>query len=163
MAPEELKKTEQNKDVLEIYKLLVGMADHVSQRRQSANSFYLTMNTAIIGGAAYLSNSAFGGLGTIAISAAGIAICFLWMRAMESYRSLNSAKFRVIKTLEARLPVSPFTEEWDILMGEEAQRKHKPFYKIEVWVPIVFMCVHAAQLLVHVPWREFILAAPASV
>ncbi|RDD97660.1 hypothetical protein DTW92_07525 [Paracoccus pantotrophus] len=41
-----------DKEVLEIYKMLVEMADRVSQRRQSANSFYLTVNTAIIGGAA---------------------------------------------------------------------------------------------------------------
>ena len=34
---------------LEIYKLYVQMADNISARRQSANSFFLTVNTAIIG------------------------------------------------------------------------------------------------------------------
>ena len=35
--------------VLEIYKLYVQSADNISARRQSANSFFLSVNTAIIG------------------------------------------------------------------------------------------------------------------
>lgn len=149
----EPEKTPPEKDVLEIYKMLVEMADRVSQRRQSANSFYLTVNTAIIGGAAYLSQSAFGHLGTWAVSAAGIAICVLWIRAVVSYKSLNAAKFEVITALEERLPVSPYKDEWAILDVDGDGKRHKPFHKTEVLVPIVFMCVHGVQLLAEVPWH----------
>lgn len=148
--------TPRDKDVLEIYKMLVEMADRVSQRRQSANSFYLTVNTAIIGGAAYLSQSTFGHLGTWAVSAAGIAICVLWIRAVVSYKSLNAAKFEVITALEDRLPVTPYKDEWAILDVDGDGKRHKPFHKTEVLVPMVFMCVHGAQLLVGVPWQALI-------
>ncbi|MEO1987641.1 MAG: hypothetical protein ABGX47_13510 [Martelella sp.] len=145
-----------DRDVLEIYKMLVEMADRVSQRRQSANSFYLTVNTAIIGGTAYLSQSTFGQLSKWAVSCAGIAICILWIRAVVSYKSLNAAKFEVITALEERLPVSPYRDEWTILDVDGDGKRHKPFHKTEVLVPIVFMCVHAAQLLAELPWQALI-------
>lgn len=148
--------TSQDKDIIEIYKMLVEMADRVSHRRQSANSFYLTVNTAIIGGAAYLSQSALGHLGTWAISCAGIAICALWIRAVVSYKSLNAAKFEVITALEERLPVSPYKDEWAILDVDGDGKRHTPFHKTEVLVPIVFICVHAGQLLAEVPWKMLI-------
>lgn len=153
MSQGEPEKAAQDKDVLEIYKMLVEMADRVSERRQSANSFYLSVNTAIIGGAAYLSQSAFGELGTLAVSAAGIAICFLWVRSVVSYKSLNAAKFEVITALEDRLPISPFKDEWAILDVDGDGKRHKPFHRTEVLVPVVFMVVHAAQLLAQVPWK----------
>lgn len=153
MSQGEPEKAAQDKDELEIYKMLVEMADRVSERRQSANSFYLSVNTAIIGGAAYLSQSAFGELGTLAVSAAGIAICFLWVRSVVSYKSLNAAKFEVITALEDRLPISPFKDEWAILDVDGDGKRHKPFHRTEVLVPVVFMAVHAAQLLAQVPWK----------
>lgn len=153
MSHGEPEKPSQDKDVLDIYKILVEMADRVSQRRQSANSFYLTVNTAIIGGAAYLSQSEFGHVGSLAVSAAGIAICFLWVRAVVSYKSLNAAKFKVITALEERLPVSPYTDEWAILDVDGDGKKHKPFHKTEMLVPIVFGLVHGAQFLAQVPWE----------
>ena len=151
--PDEREKAAKEKDVLEIYMMLVEMADRVSERRQSANSFYLSVNTAIIGGAAYLSQSAFGALGTLAVSAAGIAICFLWIRSVVSYKSLNAAKFEVITALEERLPVSPYKDEWAILDVDGDGKRHKPFHKTEILVPIVFMVVHAVQFLAQVPWH----------
>lgn len=152
MSLSEWKKPSADQNVLEIYKMVVEMADRVSQRRQSANSFYLTVNTAIIGGAAYLSQSQFGDIGTLAVSLAGIVICFLWVRTVTSYKSLNAAKFEVITALEEHLPVSPYKDEWGILHVDGARKKYNPFYKTEILVPAVFGVVHGVQLLVRVPW-----------
>lgn len=146
----------QDEHLLDIYKLLVEMADRVSQRRQSANSFYLTVNTAIIGGAAYLSQSINSHLNTWAVSCAGIAICVLWIRSIVSYKSLNAAKFEVITALEKELPVSPFKDEWAILDVDGDGKRHKPFHKTEVLVPIIFMGVHSTQILSQIPWRAFL-------
>jgi len=144
----------QDNDVLEIYKMFVEMADRVSQRRQSANSFYLTVNTGIIGGTAYLSRSDASYLDTFALSLAGIAICFLWVQGVRSYKLLNSAKFEVIHTLEERLPVSPFKDEWTYLTKDGDGKKHKPFNEIEKRVPIVLGIMHGTQLLLQVPWQS---------
>lgn len=155
------KRTESD-GILEIYKMLVEMADRVSQRRQSANSFYLTVNTAIIGGSAYLAQSSNGPLATWAVSLAGIAICTLWIMSVISYKTLNSAKFRVITALEECLPASPFKDEWGILDVDGDGKRHKPFHKIEVFVPIVFMAVHGAQLVGAIPWQTLLTCGLSS-
>lgn len=130
------------------------IADRVSQRRQSANSFYLAVNTAIIGGVIYLSQPAIGQLGISAISVAGIAICILWIRILDSYKSLNAAKFEVIIDLEKRLSASPYKDEWAILDVDGDNKGHKPFYKTEKLVPIVFIFVHIVLFVLHIPWRR---------
>jgi hypothetical protein len=43
--------------LLEQYKLYVEMADRISGRRQSANSFFLSVNTAIIAAVGYVNFS----------------------------------------------------------------------------------------------------------
>lgn len=138
-------------ETLEIYKLLVEMADRVSQRRQAANSFYLTVNTAIIGAAAYIVQGA-EDFNNWPISLAGIAICILWMRAVLSYKSLNSAKFKVIIELENQLSVTAYKDEWEFLK-EAGTKRHTPFHKTEILVPFVFIFVHAAQFAISLPWK----------
>ena len=124
------------------------------ERRQTANSFYLTVNTAIIGGSAYLSKSNYG---SAAVSIAGIMICALWIRAVVSYKSLNSAKFEVITSLENSLPVSPYSDEWAILSAEDKGTRHRPFHATEIQVPRVFMCVHASQVFTAISWCSYII------
>ena len=140
-------KTHHDQGVLDIYKLLVEMADRVSHRRQAANSFYLTVNTAIIGSTAYLAKFELNQLATWAISVAGILICALWIMSVLSYKSLNSAKFKVITKLEERLPVTPYKDEWAILDANDDGKRHRPFHKTEVLVPGIFVFVHAAQII----------------
>ena len=46
--------SEYNAHLLEQYKLYVQMADNISARRQTANSFFLTLNTTIAGLVGYI-------------------------------------------------------------------------------------------------------------
>lgn len=75
------------KSVVDIYKILIDTADKVSQRRQNANNFYLSVNTAITGAAAYLSAIGNPNANIIIISLAGIVVCALWKRNIDSYGS----------------------------------------------------------------------------
>lgn len=45
--PESAYGPEYKPHLLELYKLYVEMADHISDRREKANSFFLTINTAL--------------------------------------------------------------------------------------------------------------------
>src|SRR4051812_21336358 len=69
--------------VVDIYKILIDMADKVSQRRQNANSFYLSVNTAITGASAYLSATTVGAANVLVISLAGILVCLSWKRSID--------------------------------------------------------------------------------
>ena len=136
--------------VLEIYKLAVEMADRVSARRATANSFYLALHSALAG---FLLFSVSGrGLGAalsesllVLTTAAGLVLAVLWRISLANYQQLNKAKFEAINQLEERLPVKLFTAEWGIL---ERGRKDgwKRLYRELGWperqVPVVFMTTY---------------------
>lgn len=138
----------------EQYKLMVEMADRVSQRRQAANSFYLSINTILVGGSAY-----FGG-GTpplktaLLVSLAGLLACRYWSRSILSYKTLNTAKFGVINEMERSLASQPFTDEWTLLDPDGDGKKHNSFYETEKLVPRVFVCIYLFQAVTAIPWQS---------
>lgn len=130
--------------LLEQYKLYVEMADRISSRRQSANSFFLSVNTAIIALISYINwestnDSSFYWL----VSLAGMALCFMWYRLVRSYKDLNAAKFKVIHEMEAKLPVAPYDSEWEKVGKGKNSKLYIPFTYIEIYIPWVFFVIHA--------------------
>ncbi len=133
--------------LLEQYKLYVEMADRISSRRQSANSFFLSVNTAIIALISYINwesanDSSFYWL----VSLAGMALCFMWYRLVRSYKDLNTAKFKVIHEMEAKLPVAPYDSEWEKVGKGKNSKLYLPFTHIEIYIPWVFFVIHAFVL-----------------
>lgn len=136
--------------LLEQYRLYVEMTDRISHRRQNANGFGLSINTALFGIVGLVvSRCTPGQVLTLitAISVAGMLMCYAWYRLICSYRDLNTAKFKVIHAIEARLPIAPYAAEW-LAAGEGQNPKlYKPFSHIELWIPRVFMMAYGAALL----------------
>jgi len=124
---------------LEIYKLYTQMADNISARRQSANSFLLTANIAIIAFVGYVGENP----GNFIVSLSGMALCFIWYRIIRSYKDLNSGKFKVIHEIEKELPLSPYDAEWEALGRGKDSKRYLPFTNIEIWVPGIFGILHA--------------------
>ena len=91
--------------LIEQYKLYVEMADRVSARRQASSSFFLSVNTAIVGIVEYLNfgttSKPDGGF-FFAVAIAGVVLSLLWYRIIRSYRDLNAAKFKVIHEVEKK-------------------------------------------------------------
>lgn len=139
--------------LIEQYKLYVEMADRISSRRQTANSYFLSINTALLSFVGYVGvKDSSGYLWLIAV--AGIALSYLWYRLIRSYQDLNTAKFKVVHEIEKRLPLSPYDAEWGA-MGRGANPKlYKPFTHIETGVPWVFVVLYALVTLLSFPWRE---------
>jgi len=151
-----LKKTEaeygaQYRDhFLEIYKLYVDTAEKTISRRQSSNSFLLTVNTALIAVTGYIHVGVDGGSTPQyywAVSLAGMLLCLAWYRLIRSYRGLNSGKFKVIHAMEQHLPAAPFDHEWEIFGKGKDPKKYLSFSKVEAIVPWVFLCLHAVVFL----------------
>ena len=71
----------------------------ISSRRQSANSYFLSINTALIAVVGFaqrqLPQSQHWKL-PITIAVAGMILSYLWLRLIRSYKDLNSGKFKVI-------------------------------------------------------------------
>ena len=140
--------------VLEIYKLYVEMADRISMRRQAANSFFLTINSAIVALVGYVNTIAksdkSASLFYILVAVAGMVLSYLWYRLVLSYKQLNSGKFKVIHKIEAMLPIRPYDTEWDALGRGKDPNLYKPFTHIEIMVPWVFFFLHAVVFLVSI-------------
>lgn len=132
-------------DKLEIYKLYVEMTDRISSRRQATNSFFLSVNTAVVALASYVQ---FGNVETAndnlywLISPAGMTLCFMWFGLVTSYHHLNSGKFKVIHAIEESLPIAPYDAEWEALGRGKNRRLFMPFTRIERLVPWVFCALH---------------------
>lgn len=136
--------------LIEQYKLYVELTDRISIRRQEANTFYLTVNTALVTVAGFLSGlSGFGVVWPIAIGLAGLILCYTWYRLIRSYRDLNSGKFLVVHAYEQLLPTQPYKAEW-VAVGEGKNSKlYLPFTHIEVRVPWVFFALYVLLLLLN--------------
>lgn len=138
---------------IELYKLMVEMADRVSQRRQAANSFYLTLNTLIFGSTAYVRTVEVAAPTIFALSVAGILASMLWSAGISSYKTLNTAKFAVIHDMESELHFQPFAQEWKKLDPDQDGIRHKPFHITESAVPRIFVALYLFQIVLAVDWK----------
>ena len=133
--------------LLDQYRLLVESSERVVARRQTANTFFLSINSALLIAAGVLFREGDvmsvvgGGVGT-ALSLAGLLICFVWRRMVTSFRQLNTAKFEIIHLLEQHLPAAVFKAEWAALGEGEDPSRYRPFTRLETWIPMGLMSLY---------------------
>jgi hypothetical protein len=152
----------------EHYKLFVEMMDKTSERRNGANSFFITANGTVLA----IFSTAIGLLSgeitqrnllgflvmDVVIVTTGIAICVIWYLLLQSYQQLNGAKFQAINRMASRLSSQPYSAEWAAL-GQNASKadelsvdlrttrpKAKKYLKltsVEAMTPVVFGMLYA--------------------
>jgi hypothetical protein len=127
--------------LLEQYKLYVKIADKISERRATTNTFYISLLTALL---ALLSiTSVKGTFVTIqnfllpGVAFLGLVLCGVWFINLYSYRQLNSGKFSVIHEMEQQLPYHCYAREWEILGRGRETKKYLPLTHVEQFVPIL--------------------------
>jgi hypothetical protein len=127
------------------YKLYVESTEKISDRRQNANNFFLTINTVLI--------SVFGlsfqikvledlGWLKILLAILGITICVIFWFLLRAYKQLNTAKFKVIHEIEEGLPLSLYDYEWEVLGEGKDKKIYYPFSHIELLIPWVFGLIY---------------------
>ena len=127
--------------LLEQYKLYVESADKISSRRDSANHFYLTLNSGLFAISGYLSLLNKQSFIFVIIPIIGILISIYWLKTISSYKNLNSGKFRVIHELEKSLPANLFSYEWQII-GKGKTREYVPITIVEKGIPKIFTLMY---------------------
>jgi len=149
--------------LLEQYKVYQNSAENISTRRQTANSFFVTINTALVSLISYLSfglpdpNNYYW-----LIALGGISISYMWYRLIRSYRDLNSAKFKVIHEIEKCLPIRPYDAEWEAVGRGNNSKLYLPFTHVEVFIPWVFLALHSVAFIHSFPLeviKEYINAS----
>ena len=140
-----------NDHLLEQYKLYVEMADRISQRRDQSNRFYVTIVSAlaaivvIIARFGVPENGALLEVAFLVVGLFGLALSVVWHFNIRSYRTLNSAKFDIINSIEKQLPYAGYSKEWEILSNPPASRpQYQQLTRVEQFVPVIFMALFTA-------------------
>ena len=125
--------------VLAQWQTCVEMANSVSQRRDTMNNIFVTLNLAIV--AAISINW---DVKSLFILVAGIVVSVIWLLFIRNYKLLNTEKFNVINDIEKKLPVKPFNDEWKRL---EKNKKYKDGTKLEKILPIMFIVLYLIAII----------------
>jgi hypothetical protein len=138
--------------ILQLYLNAVEMADRVSARRGSANSFFLSLQAGLATVVTFSTSGTTKVLddqwSAALLALVGLVISATWWMVLRTYRDLNRAKFQVINDIEAsHLPVQPFTDEWQVLKNDPVRGwrgRYAEFGTVERVVPCAFAVVYVA-------------------
>lgn len=135
-----MEQEDKKQDVLAIWQTCVEMANGVSQRRDTMNNLFVTLNIAVIAAVSWMWD-----VKTVFLCVAGLVICVVWLLYINNFKRLKTAKFRVIYDLEERLGVTPFKDEWDIL---KKTKRYLEGTKLERILPIAFALGYAVVFVI---------------
>jgi len=140
-----------NDHLMEQYKLYVEMTDRVSIRRAQTNQFYITLLSGLLALLSIIIErniiSTFQNIVITAVAFLGLVLCFLWNVNINSYRQLNSAKFKIIHELEKNLPYPCYDKEWEILGEGKKQKIYFQLTRVEQYVPIIIAIMYSILLV----------------
>jgi len=141
--------------MFEEYKLYVDIMDKTSNRRDSSNNFYLTLNSAIV----TLSTLLYGfstcpaylaDFWLIIVGIIGLIVCASWLQTIKSYKKLNEGRFKIIHLLEEKLPAKIFNAEWTYLKkgNEESKSEYIELTNTEIKIPKVFGLIYVTIVII---------------
>ena len=132
----------------EQYRIYLASAEKISDRRDSANRYFLTINSALLFamGVVFRYDPDDGVIIIIGLSLLGVFMNIIFWALINSYRQLNRAKFALIQEMEEHLPVQLYAKEWHSLGEGQDPGRYRPFSKVEGYVPIVFGVFHFISL-----------------
>lgn len=132
--------------LFEQYKLYVDSIEKISDRRQNANNYFITINTALISligfSIQYNFLSSVSWLKAI-VAVVGILICVIFWFLIRSYKQINTGKFKVLHEIESKLPMNLYEYEWEVLGKGEKYNIYYPFSHVELFIPWAFGIIYA--------------------
>lgn len=138
--------------VLDLYKLMVESSEGLVNRRQAVNTFFLTINGAILTGAGIIIQSSgsnrYNAIGVLVLEIAGAILCLAWRSLIYSFGQLNSGKFRVINSIEMHLKAAIYAAEWEALGRGENPKVYRSFTSREIWVPNALFVLHLIAAII---------------
>lgn len=133
------------------YKFFLQTSEDLVERRQNANNFYITINSAFI--------ALFGTLLTFEIemfykviigaifAVMGIVLSLSWIKMLDSYGMLNTSKMKIIGCLERNLPASLYAAEWEAMSDRLNKKKYVSFTESEKQIPKIFIVLYVLVLI----------------
>ena len=138
-------------ELLDQYKLFQKTSEDLVARRQTVNSFYISVNGAMVTLVGVV-------MGIVEMPAkiyvlvfmciVGIILDMSWISILESYGMLNSAKMKVIRLLEEQLPVLLYDSEWKVMSDKLNNKKYISFTDSEKRIPEIFAFIYSTVLII---------------
>ena len=130
---------ENTQQALDLYKIMVKSSEGLVSRRQGVNTFFLTMNGALLTAYGLIVQSSggdrIGAIGITVLAMAGAILSGAWRSLITSFGQLNQGKFQVINTMERYLPAAVYTAEWEALGHGKNHKIYRSFTSREIWAP----------------------------
>jgi hypothetical protein len=130
---------------------MVQSSESLVSRRQGVNTFFLTMNGALLTASGLIVQSSSGnGLtasGIAILAVAGVFLCLAWRSLITSFGQLNRGKFRVINAIERYLKAAIYAAEWEALGRGEDPKVYRSFTSREIWVPDALLVLHSLVMV----------------
>lgn len=140
------------RQTMDLYKVMVTSSESLVSRRQAVNTFFLTINGALLTASGFIVQSSEGsrlvGAGIAALALAGAILCAAWRSLITSFGQLNRGKFQVINTIERYLKVAVYAAEWEALDQGRDPKIYRSFTSREIWVPTALLILHLAAVIV---------------
>lgn len=125
--------------VLEQWKTCVEMANSNTEKRNNANNLFITINSALFAVITFAWDYK-----SILLSIIGIVVCVLWLSSIRSYKQLSSVKYDIVNEIEKKLPLAPFTYEWEKL---KLEHNYVGLTRIENVLPWLFLVLYAVAII----------------
>ena len=138
-------------ELLDQYKMFQKTSEDLVARRQSVNSFYISVNSALVAlvgvvmGLVEMPTKVYV-MAFMCIT--GIILDISWIGILDAYGTLNAAKMKVIHLIEEQLPVALYDVEWRVMSDKLNNKKYVSFTNREKRVPRIFACVYVCIILI---------------
>ena len=150
---EDGEKSAHQDELLDQYKMFQKTSEDLVGRRQSVNSFYISVNSAIValmGVIMGLVESPAKVYVMAFMCLTGVILDISWIGILEAYGTLNAAKMKVINLLEEQLPVALYDAEWRVMSDKLNNKKYVSFTDSEKRIPKLFAAIYIIVILVIV-------------
>lgn len=124
------------------WQICVEMANAISQRRDTMNNIFMTVNLAIMAALSIVWD-----IKSILLLTSGMVVCILWLFFIRNYKQLNSAKFEIINKIENDLSFQPFKEEWVIL---KTNKSYINGTTLEKSLPTMFIVLYIVAIIITI-------------
>lgn len=135
------------KSLIDQYQIYVSWAEKISDRRQIANNYYITLTTLLISGIGYIWAQGFSIFLNYMWPLLGICIAYIRFINLRAYKQINSKKFEIIHQIEEKLPMNLYSYEREKLWKWEDKKLYYPFSHIEILIPKIMIGLYVLWIL----------------
>ncbi len=151
-------------ELVDQYKIFLQTSEDLVARRQSVNSFYISVNSALVTlvGVVMSLVEMPSKLYVMAFMClTGIILDISWINILDAYGTLNGAKMKVIHLMEEKLPVALYDSEWKVMSDKLNNKKYVSFTNSEKRIPRIFETVYIVCLIFVL--LKFLISAMPSI